>query len=245
MGVLQSRHVTSSANDDGDPVQPVREVRALLSQLGLPAELVLEIMDLAEYYPAVYAQREGAVHLRSDSHTRQNHCSSLLYLISPPIPGGLEGENWRMRKVTWTVEGRDQGWGGQFLGTFREAYSWYEATIFRPLPHPSTTRTWTTSDVQARLREMNWSLVPNGGDFVWHIQSNRVRSREFERHIIEWKAGEVADTEDASVRGCGDGAGFLDALQPGDRVGLWMRAMYPGWENHVMEAGVRLMYDVR
>lgn len=102
-----------------------------------------------------------------------------------------------------------------------------------------------TSDVQDRLREMNWSLVPNGGDFVWHIQSNRVRAREFERHTIEWEAGEVADTEDAIARGCGDGAGFLDALRPGDRVGLWVRAMYPGWENHVMEAGVWLMYDVR
>lgn len=119
MGALQSRHVSSSDKDDGDPAQPVREVRALLSQLGLPAELVFEIMDLAEYYPTVYAQREKVVQLRSDRHTRQNHCSSLLYLISPPIPGGLEGENWRMRKVTWTVEGRDQGWGGQFLGAMQ------------------------------------------------------------------------------------------------------------------------------
>ena len=118
MGALQS-FLDSPADVDGDdidPAEPVRRVRAILSQLRLPAELVLEIMDLAEYYPCVRAARTSLVRMRADAHTRRDYCSSLLYLMSPPLRGGGEGESWRMKKVTWTVEGHDQGWGGNHRG---------------------------------------------------------------------------------------------------------------------------------
>ena len=61
----------------------------------------------------------------------------------------------------------------------------------------------------------------------------------------KWRRGQPLDAEFASVLGCGDGAGFVDALRPGDVVGLWMRAMYPGWTNTIKEAAVEIVYDVR
>ena len=86
-------------------------------------------------------------------------------------------------------------------------------------------------------------LVPNGDDFVWHVQSNRVANAEFERHVVEWRSGEV--TKPDNVDESDSGVGFLDALRPGDRVGMWMRAMYAGWENYLKEASIKLVYDVR
>ncbi|TFK92240.1 hypothetical protein K466DRAFT_595388 [Polyporus arcularius HHB13444] len=239
-----------------DPAEPTRWVRAILLQLGLPAELVLEIMELAEYYPTISAERSDKVTIRADQHTRDNYCSALLYLVSPPLPDCREGESWRMKKVTWTIEGHDQGWGGDHPRTFIGAYSWYEACIFRPrtdgdalaaeaedLEYLDTHNLYRTpDDVQGKT---HWDLVPNGDSLVWRVQGNRVAKGDFERYVVEWKAGEEIDAADAEEHGRGTGAGFLDALKPGDRVGLWMRALYPGWSNTIRGARVELMYDVR
>ena len=153
-------------------------------------------------------------------------------------------------------------------GTFGGAWSWYEACIFRPdrtssCPSPETEEAQnedltaflhnhylhrTTPDmvpVLERLR-IGWSLVPAGGEKVsWDVQSNRVAGKDYERYTVEWRAGESADAEVARSRGEGDGRGFLDALRPGDRVGLLMRAQFPGWQNTLRHASVELMYEVR
>ena len=86
-------------------------------------------------------------------------------------------------------------------------------------------------------------LVPNGDDFVWHVQANRMAKFGFKRHVVEWRSGEVTKPE--NVNESGSGAGFLDSLRPGDRVGLWMRAMHAGWDNYLKEASIKLLYDVR
>lgn len=278
MGALQSYIPPSGSDDeesDMDPAEPTRRVRAMLLHLGLPAELVLDIMELAEYYPTISAERGDNINIRADQRTRGDYCSALLYLVSPPLPDCREGESWRMKKVTWTIEGHDQGWGGdhpglcdashancqltdsiRLLGTFHGAYSWYEACIFRPRPDGDgladgaedlefleTHNLYRTpDDVQGKT---HWDLVPNGDSLIWRVQNNRVARRDFERHVVEWRAGQEIDAAEAEEHGHGTGAGFLDALKPGDRVGLWMRALYPGWGNTIRGARVELMYDVR
>ncbi|KAI1791634.1 hypothetical protein LXA43DRAFT_387959 [Ganoderma leucocontextum] len=268
MGTLQS----SLAEDEyeaevyDDPTEPARRVRGMLSELGLPAELVLDIMDLADYHPTVSIEREKLVKLRADEHTPGDSCSSRLYLIGPPIPGGKEDENWRMRKVTWYLEGRDQGWGGEQPGTFNGAWSWYEACIFRPDPSPDSLETAkmqnehldafmdtyylyrNTPDMVPVLEQhrVGWSLVPTDeGKVVWHVQSNKVAEKEYGTHTVKWRDGLSVDAADAKVHGCGDGRGFVEALRPGDRVGLLMHAQYPGWQNTLRHASVELMYEVR
>ena len=117
MGVPQSTIMDEDEEEVyDDPTEPARRVRWMLSELGLPTELVLEIMDLADYHPSVFIESETLVKMRADAHTPGDSCSSRLYLTSPPIPAPKEGENWRMRKVTWYLEGRDQGWGGEHPG---------------------------------------------------------------------------------------------------------------------------------
>ena len=151
-------------------------------------------------------------------------------------------------------------------GTFNGAYSWYETCIFRPEParHSLDTEKLknddldsfkkyyhlyrTTPDMIPVLEQyrVGWSLVQrDGGDVVWHVQSNKVGEKEYGKYTIEWREGEPADVEGAKENGRGDGRGFVEALCPGDRVGLLMRAQYPEWENTLRHASVELMYEVR
>ena len=137
-------------------------------------------------------------------------------------------------------------------GTYDGAWSWYEACIFRPrhgkdpvndLKFLSTHNLyWVPTDVQGKTR---WDLADDGNTSTWVVQNNRVARSDLETHIVEWKAGEVMDSRYAREHGHGTGQGFLATLRPGDRVGLWLRAQYPGWSNTLARAAVHITYDVR
>ena len=81
-------------------------MRAMLLHRGLPAELVLDIMELAEYHPFVMKERTDTVTV-SASQFKGGNCSSLLYFVTPPLPSGKEGESWKAKKVVWVIEGHD------------------------------------------------------------------------------------------------------------------------------------------
>ena len=92
----------------------VRLAHTFLARLGLPAELVLRIFDLADYNRAtVVAHRSDTLHVTASGLVP--NCAQL-YLISPPLPGPPESdvdsdtEKLVARRVTWHVEGHDQGW---------------------------------------------------------------------------------------------------------------------------------------
>lgn len=59
-------------------------------------------------------------------------------------------------------------------------------------------------------------------------------------HEVEWRRGAVQEIEP----GKGIGKDFVEKLRPGDRVGVWARALYPGWVNHVKEVGVEIVVEV-
>ena len=103
-----------------------------------------------------------------------------------------------------------------------------------------------------KIREIleleGWSLVPVALDGIaasWRLQSNRVADAGYEQHVVVWAAGGRSVTKEERRNGTGGGEGFVEALQPGDRVGLWMRAMYRGWENYTRCAGIEVMYEFR
>lgn len=143
-------------------------------------------------------------------------------------------------------------------GTFDGAFSWYEATIIRPTSsadaasdHASRTLAscWDTLNrpycspetARALLTSLGYTFVEAGGDsgLAWFVQRNRVARASYARYHIKWSA------DDAVLPpGSGPGAGFLEALRPGDVVALWMRATYPGWANFLRAASVKVLYDV-
>ncbi|KAI0807239.1 hypothetical protein C8Q74DRAFT_1362767 [Fomes fomentarius] len=104
--------------------------------------------------------------------------------------------------------------------------------------------------IRATLESSRWRLVGSHGSHscFWRLQSNRVAHEEYERHKVVWTAEEVGAMEEMSTveeRGAWSGNGFVHTLRPGDRIGLWMRALYPGWENDVLEASIEVLYFVR
>ncbi|KAI0672743.1 hypothetical protein C8Q78DRAFT_677041 [Trametes maxima] len=242
---------------DPKSLAALRAVRTILAELGLPAELIFEIMDLAEYYPSVIgtSYHPGDVDLiltASGGCPEHRNCAASRCVLTPPLPPGDPGETWRVKRVTWNITSHDQGWGGEHPGTFRGAFSWYEASIVRPtapvgsLEDAFIGRLCEPGDVQGPLEEAGYTLVvrPGSDSFAWTVQRNRVAKGAFTKYQVEWAATETLDAGDARLNGYGTGDGFIEALRPGDMVALWMRALYPGWANHLREASVEVVLDV-
>ncbi|KAH9900880.1 hypothetical protein C8Q73DRAFT_786310 [Cubamyces lactineus] len=262
------------ANHRPASVAELRAVRLLLTQLGLPAELVLPIIDEAEYYPVVRGRYAGpqpvTLSAMGGCKKRGGSCAAQLCVLTPSIPGDAPSESWKAKRVTWTILGHDQGWGGEFPGTFRGAYSWYEACIIRPAPSEGSSTDSSPSDAQDRdrdvlrtflrrkycappdiqsdLQEAGYALVPVPGthpvSYTWFVQRNRAAQGDFAQYCIQWTAGGHMDPTDAEDAGHGTGVGFIESLRPGDRIGLWIRAQYPGWANLMRSASVDVLYDV-
>ncbi|KAI0647525.1 hypothetical protein C8Q79DRAFT_1009609 [Trametes meyenii] len=241
---------------DPKSLAALRAVRAILAHLGLPVELIFEIMTLAEYYPSVSGAHDGEKLILTASGgcpVRGSNCAARMCVLTPPLPPGDPGETWRARRVTWNITSHDQGWGGEHRNTFQGAFSWYEACIIRPtMPDPHNVedalrlKVCEPKDAQRPLEEAGYTLVarPGSNSFTWLVQCNRVAKREFTEYHVEWAAADTLDTEDAALNGYGTGDGFIEALRPGDMVGLWMRALYPGWANYLQAASVEVVFDV-
>lgn len=60
----------------------------------------------------------------------------------------------------------------------------------------------------------------------WELQRNRHAGREPEDYRIEF----------------GEGHSLFESLREGDRIGMWCRAMYPGWQNYVHEAKIEMWF---
>ena len=102
----------------------VYEVRSILSSFNLPAELVLDIMGMAEYHPTLRAERSH--NLDVAAHSVGGGCwAAKLYLVSAPLPErSPEDRVWKVRKVSWEVQGHDQGWTSyERPGTYRSTAS--------------------------------------------------------------------------------------------------------------------------
>lgn len=82
----------------------------------LPIELVISILDYAEYWP-VLARAERHDRVRYTAATTPGNSVADLYLASPPlpVPEGEDGELVRAtpREVRFCIRSRDQGWVSQ------------------------------------------------------------------------------------------------------------------------------------
>ncbi|KAI0636393.1 hypothetical protein C8Q77DRAFT_1154339 [Trametes polyzona] len=108
-------------------------------------------------------------------------------------------------------------------------------------------------DIQATLAALGYTLVTHGtGDAisaVWHVQNTPVTWAPQDCRVV-WGASRAfnddADPEELQQEdgASGSGEGFLDALRPGDIVGLWMRAQNLGSKNVLTSASVKMTYNV-
>jgi hypothetical protein len=89
----------------------------------LPSELVLEILELAQYWLQSAAYRDD-----KKSYDDVNYRDRTPYLTSPPIQGT------RVEEIRINIWSHDQGWSSypQDHGTLRNSWTWFEMGIERP-----------------------------------------------------------------------------------------------------------------
>ncbi|CBX98218.1 hypothetical protein IAQ61_010315 [Plenodomus lingam] len=231
----------------------VCHARALLRTLDLPTELVLQILDYAQYWP-VY---EYSSHIPREASAETRHfrpCVATVCYEAAIFDNVIyddirkSGERCQVKSVEFEVVSRDQGWTSQNTqGTF-ETTSWTEVSIMRDTtgkPHRSCNFTLegiydSPASLHARLadQERDWELVkrpesasmgPQDGEghFAWYLQGNCVAAGNREYHV-SWTGDGFQGNE-----GSGTGEGFVRELKDGDRILIWARAKYPGWQCHV------------
>ncbi|KAF7332357.1 hypothetical protein MKEN_00117400 [Mycena kentingensis (nom. inval.)] len=146
------------------------------------------------------------------------------------------------------------------VDTYR-GHTWHEAAILRPGRH-SVARipdfvSWLASSAPIELESAAVAgydtriEVPVSESYVrsrWLVQKNYTASRQFRTHVVTWNAGEEErDEEQVDIderRGAGLGDRFVDNLEVGDRIALFVRSKYPGWVNDVESATITVFYGL-
>jgi hypothetical protein len=86
---------------------------------------------------------------------------------------------------------------------------------------------------------------------AWMIKANKVATREFQEHVVEWRWTDNINPESeeaeelATVHGRGSGTGdgsFVRGLRIGDVISVWGMARFPGWSNVVEKVKVDIYW---
>jgi hypothetical protein len=223
--------------------EDVCEARAHLKALNLPTELVLQILDHAQYWPQVDFAANPRQPIVAASQGNQN-CYAALCLDAGVFDNAVVsairkgGEVAKIKSLEFHMVSRDQGWvSGNTRGTYSTS-SWLEVSILRslnddhrqsPTTHYQNVDFYSPSDFHEAVSDDGWELVkrpesaeqgPQGGegDFAWYLQGNRV-AVGWDEYRVLWAEDRIEGNE-----GAGSGAGFLQELKEGDRVLVWARA---------------------
>jgi hypothetical protein len=221
----------------------VCQARALLKTLNLPTELVLQILDHAEYWPqhAFVTSPEQPKRAIAAGQANSHACLCLdAGIFNNPTADAIRkgGEKPKIQSIIFEIVSHDQGWTSERTqGTFATS-SWLEVSILRTdnadnsrVPSPSfvNTRFKDPSEFHQSVSRRGWYLVqrpqaaqqgPQGGegDLAWYLQGNRVAAQSGE-YCVVWAQDCIEDDE-----GAGTGEGFLKELRDGDRMLVWARA---------------------
>ncbi|KAJ7100819.1 hypothetical protein B0H15DRAFT_770194 [Mycena belliarum] len=242
---IRAPNILSPVRQFYSPSSPrdVFEVRHILVKF-LPTELANAIIDEAAYWPRVVCAKDRIPAVHASAYP--NHDAAVHCLTAPAFPSveELSEEKLRVKLVKFRIESHDQGWGGEpeHRGTYRGSHTWFEAAILRP-GKPPELQGWRRLAVElpglrrfrpsTPLVEVENPAEPGGR---WRIQTNLCAVPYAQHHTVVWReGGPPRSGADGSPEedGSGDGAGFIEALTPGARIGVVARAMYPMWSNHV------------
>lgn len=217
--------------------------RAMLKALGLPTELVLDILDYAQYEPILEVSSQGP-HIASANVRKSGVFVGAQICLDIPV---LTKETLRqlcarsvtpkVREIEFRITSQDQGFSSVNTPGTYETFSWLEASILRPLPGaPSPpglpARNLETPRHLHNMFQEYCELVRSPpeaeqggqageGHFAWYLQGNCVAETDPLNYRIVW-GKDYCECE--TDRGAGEGTGFIEALQEGDRVLIWARA---------------------
>ncbi|KIY66424.1 hypothetical protein CYLTODRAFT_431794 [Cylindrobasidium torrendii FP15055 ss-10] len=225
----------------------------------LPLELIDTILDCAEYWPCVHAERALDVVARAKRgrHPHAAPNAEYVYLVTKRIPP----EAKVVQKVVYNITSHDQGWGGEERdrGTHGGSWTWFEAANIRA---PEDAEPWwvdaaehrfpvdldvpdhAEEDAAASLKAEVRSPNPETPDKSrWTITTNLTAVGSYTTHTLTWTREDSDDSDDLTEHQK-LGAKFVRLLDVGDRVALIARARYPGWANHIRSATIDVYFSV-
>ncbi|KAG9195938.1 hypothetical protein G6011_01059 [Alternaria panax] len=115
----------------------VHRTRALLYyRLGLPNELVLDILDKARYWVQVVHENDQTEVLLDEEFSHEFSAAQPLLRIVIDRPAVARRETPKLREMEFLIVSHDQGWTTEnTIGTYMTS-SWFEVSIVRPLSLP-------------------------------------------------------------------------------------------------------------
>ncbi|KDE08954.1 hypothetical protein MVLG_01044 [Microbotryum lychnidis-dioicae p1A1 Lamole] len=194
-----------------------------LTFVGLPRELALYIVDLAEYWPLQVSQTQAHVIVRASSA----RLASASVLISSPIPE--TPSQYPVRRIRITTESRDQGFSSfpQLHGTREGSSSWFELALIRPDTERASSEAPERFFPPPITGPLSSPSQPYGIVTSQHLYYNIHASRTFESHMV---------TLDARLD-------IVDKARAGDRLVLYACAQYPAWTNECRMARITVNYS--
>ncbi|KAF2715259.1 hypothetical protein K504DRAFT_365515, partial [Pleomassaria siparia CBS 279.74] len=114
----------------------VRETRSIVASLGFPAELVLQVLDFARYWPEVTHEYADFNLLLDDEWSLESSAANIYLWAKLPQPvSRFENEQPNLREIESTnIVGHNQGRTTEDTKRHARSYmtsSWFEASIFR------------------------------------------------------------------------------------------------------------------
>jgi hypothetical protein len=240
LGFVQDERPTSEYTPK---YEDVCQARAYLKTLDLPTELVLQILEYAQYWPQYEVTLNfGRPKIAAAEAGRPSHATLCLNrdIMDHHTVDTVRkhGETPKIKSVAFDMVSRDQAWTSESThGTFSTS-SWLEVSILRrvggndaPSTGPRFSNTWfnNPSDLHHGVSGQGWTLVERPesakqgpqdgeGDLAWYLQGNRVAVGIDEYRVV-WTENDKEGNE-----GAGSGEGFLQELKEGDQVLVWARA---------------------
>ncbi|KAN0086877.1 hypothetical protein V8E54_000565 [Elaphomyces granulatus] len=218
--------------------------------LGLPIELVDMIIDEAEYWPSILTEMPRPISVVQDGDsqcllTPLGSDSSLPSSSPKLLP---HRGSHPCRKVVFTIQSHDQGWGGEVgsHGSYWGSYSWFDAYI---LPHGNSSNGDGNASQDETPIDPERPFIPTAS----RLQTNLTAIGETQRYSITWHYLDSIDqhSEEAERIGHEEGRGpaTLDgsnvrSMKLGDTVSVWARARFPGWANIVRSISVRVFWAI-
>ncbi|GAA5963624.1 hypothetical protein JCM8115_002057 [Rhodotorula mucilaginosa] len=230
----------------------VLDVLEILQQLHLPVELAIEILDAAEYYPAVTAQWTGN---KVASAGPRGDLARATVLVTPPLPNIYAAPEHYVKRVSVWTDSRDQGFSSfvEFRGTRKGSSSWFNLVLLRPNTDRSEPTGGQSAEAAAPASpdSQQEALQPVA---TFRLHCNVHASHIFSQYIStlprpprptpspDDHGGETDpdhrdDDED-------DGTAFLAQLRPGDRLAVVACAQYPMWVNAVRGCAIKVEMKV-
>jgi hypothetical protein len=247
----------SPRKDHGPFVPEYKDVckaRAVLARLNLPMELVLHILEYAEYWPSITwstSQRNNGKTVPGiTGHHEASICIHVPVTKNDIITNiGSTEKKIEIKSIEFLVKSQDQGWTSEMTrGTFNTS-SWLEVSILRKTDDQANDRIDLRDGINfddpndipnlrafQDPRGLQEKLITRGYTLVKRPEHLSQGPQGGEGDLAWYLQGNrvaapldtynVVWTRDGyqGNDGAGKGEGFLDALQSGDELLVWARS---------------------